>query len=123
MTVRNIKKNVETVKFLLVILTSLLNDRFLFYLLMSDQNPVVSPCFPSENRRSSGVKSYQVYWTHWTQTDSDGKAHFSIRERLRKIPLKLDDRAEKRSDGVHRIHWTRIDSDGKVHFLFVRDLE
>ena len=42
---------------------------------------------------------------------------------VRKIPLKLDDRAERRSDGVHRIHWTRIDSDGKVHFLFVRDLE
>ena len=46
-----------------------------------DQNLVVSPCFPSENRRSSGVKSYQVYWMHWTQTDSDGKAHFSIREK------------------------------------------
>ena len=47
---------------------------------------------------------------------SDGKAHFSIRERLRKIPLMLDEEVESRSDGVHRIHWKRIDSDGKVHF-------
>ena len=38
-----------------------------------DENPVVSPWFPSENRKSSGVKSYQVYWMHWT---------------LRKIPRK-----------------------------------
>ena len=47
---------------------------------------------------------------------SDGKAHFSIRERLRKIPLMSDEGVESRSDGVHRIHWKRIDSDGKVHF-------
>ena len=51
------------------------------------------------------------------------KSSFSIRERLRKIPLMLDEGVESRSDGVHRIHWTRIDSDGKAHFLFVRDLE
>ena len=88
-----------------------------------DHNPVVSPCFPSENRKSSDVKSYQVYWMHWTRIDSDGKAHFSIRERLTKISLMMDEEVESRSDGVHRIHWTRIDSDGKVHFLFVRDLE
>ena len=87
-----------------------------------DQNPVVSRCFPSENRKSSGVKSYQVYWMQWTRIDSDGKV-FSIRERLRKISPMLDKGVESRSDGVHRIHWTRIDSDGKVHFLFVRDLE
>ena len=54
---------------------------------------------------------------------SDGKAHFSIRERLRKIPLMLDEEVESRSDGVHRIHWKRIDSDGKYIFLFVRALE
>ena len=51
------------------------------------------------------------------------KSSFSIRERLRKIPLMLDEGVESRSDGVHRIHWKRIDSDGKVHFLLVRDLE
>ena len=51
------------------------------------------------------------------------KSSFSIRERLRKIPLMLDEGVESRSDGVHRIHWKRIDSDGKVHFLFVRDLD
>ena len=69
-------------------------------------------------RRSDGV-----HRIHWTPIDSDGKAHFSIRERLRKISLILDEGVESRSDGVHQIHWTRIDSDGKVHFLFVRDLE
>ena len=58
-----------------------------------------------------------------TRIDSDGKAHFSIREILRKIPLMLDKGVESRSDGVHRIHWTQIDSDEKVHFLFVTDLE
>ena len=77
-----------------------------------DQNPVVSPCFPSDNQKSNGVKSYQVYWMHWTRIDSDGKAHFSIRERLRKIPLMLDEGVESLSDGAHRIHWKRIDSDG-----------
>ena len=51
------------------------------------------------------------------------KSSFSIRKRLRMIPLMLDEGMESRFDGVHRIHWTRIDSDGKVHFLFVRDLE
>ena len=82
-----------------------------------DQNPAVSPCFPSENRKSSGVKSYQVYWIHWKRIDSDEKVHFSIRERLSgKISLMLDEGAERRSDGVHRIHWKRIDSDGKAHF-------
>ena len=50
------------------------------------------------------------------------KSSFSIRERLRKIPLMLDEGVESHSDEVHRIHWTRVDSDGKVHFLFVRDL-
>ena len=39
-----------------------------------------------------------------------------IRERLRKIPLMLDEWVESRSDGVHRIHWKRIDSDRKAHF-------
>ena len=28
---------------------------------LADQNPVVSSCFPSENRKSHGVKSYQVF--------------------------------------------------------------
>ena len=51
------------------------------------------------------------------------KSTFSVRERLRKNPLLLDEGVESRSDGVHWIHWTRIDADGKVHFLFVRDLE
>ena len=51
------------------------------------------------------------------------KSSFSIRKRLRMIPLMLDEGAESRSDGVHWIHWTRIDYDGKVYFLFVRDLE
>ena len=32
--------------------------------------------FPSENRKFSGVKSYQVYWIHWTRIDSDGKVNF-----------------------------------------------
>ena len=44
------------------------------------------------------------------------KSSFSIRERLGKIPLMLDEGVESRSDGVHRIHWTRIESDKKVHF-------
>ena len=68
-------------------------------------------------------RSDGVHRIHWKRIDSDGKAHFSIRERLRKIPLMSDEGVESRSDGVHRIHWKRIDSDGKVHFLFVRDLE
>ena len=68
-------------------------------------------------------RSDGVHRIHWTRIDSDGKVHFSIRERLRKIPLMLDEGVESHSDGVHRIHWTRIDSDGKLHFLFVRDLE
>ena len=75
------------------------------------------PCFPSENRKYSGVKSYQVYWIHWTRIDSDGKVHFFIRERPSgKISLMLDEWVESRSDGVHRIHWKRINSDGKAHF-------
>ena len=41
------------------------------------------------------------------------KTSFSIRKRLNKIPLMLDEGVESHSDGVHRIHWTRIDSDGK----------
>ena len=31
-----------------------------------------------------------VHRIHWTRIDSDGKVHFSIRERLRMIPLMLD---------------------------------
>ena len=27
---------------------------------------------------------------HWTRIDCDGKVHFSIREKLRKIPLMLE---------------------------------
>ena len=50
-----------------------------------DQNPVVSPCFPSENRKSSGVKSYQVYWMHWTRIDSDGKVYFLFLRDLEKF--------------------------------------
>ena len=50
-----------------------------------DQNPVVSPCFPSEKRKSSGVKSYQVYWMHWTRIDSDGKVHFLFVRDLEKF--------------------------------------
>ena len=71
-----------------------------------------------------GVESRSdgVHRIHWKPIDSDGKAHFSIRERLRKI-LMLDEGVESCSDGVHRIHWKRIDSDGKYIFLFVRDLE
>ena len=69
-----------------------------------------------------GVESRSdgVHQIHPKQIDSDGKAHFSIRERLRKISLMLDEGVERRSDGVHRIHWTRIDSDGKVHFLLYK---
>ena len=65
-----------------------------------------------------GVESRSdgVHRIHWKRIDSNGKAHFSIRERLKKIPLMLDEGLESRSDGFHRIHWTRIDSDGKVHF-------
>ena len=72
-----------------------------------------------------GVESRSdgVHRIHWKRIDADGKAHFSIRERLIKLSLMMDDGVESRSDGVHRIHWRRIDSDGKVHFLFVRDLE
>ena len=44
------------------------------------------------------------------------KSSFSIRERLRKISVMLDEGVESRSDGVHRIHWKRIDSDGKAPF-------
>ena len=61
-------------------------------------------------------RSDGVHRIHWTRIDSDGKVHFSIRERLRKISLMLDEGVESRSDGVHRIHWRRIDSDGKVHY-------
>ena len=68
-------------------------------------------------------RSDGVHRIHWKRIDSDGKAHFSISERLTKISLMMDEEVESRSDGVHRIHWTRIDSDGKVYFLFVRDLE
>ena len=50
-----------------------------------DQNPVVFPCFPSENRKSSGVKSYQVYWIHWTRIDSNGKVHFLFVRDLEKF--------------------------------------
>ena len=64
-----------------------------------------------------------VHRIHWTRIDSDGKVHFSIRERLTKVSLMMDEEVESRSDGVHWIHRTRIDSDGKVHFVFVRDLE
>ena len=39
------------------------------------------------------------------------KSSFSIRERLRKISLMLDEGVESRSDGVHRIN-----SDGKAQF-------
>ena len=45
---------------------------------------------------------------------------FSIREKLRKISLMLNEGVESRSDGVHPIHWKRIDSDGKVNFLSVQ---
>ena len=39
-----------------------------------------------------GVESRSdgVHRIHWTRIDSDGKVHFSIRERLRMIPLMLD---------------------------------
>jgi len=72
-----------------------------------------------------GVESRSdgVHRIHWKQIDSDGEAHFSIRERLTKISLMMDEEVESRSDGVHRIHSTQTDSDGKIHFLFVRDLE
>ena len=61
-----------------------------------------------------GVESRSdgVLRIHRKRIDSDGKAHFSICERLRKIPLMLDERVESLSDGAHRIHWKRIDSDG-----------
>ena len=60
-----------------------------------------------------GVESSSdgVHRIHWKRIDSDGKAHFSIRERLTKISLvlklslMLDEGVERRSDGVHRIHW------------------
>ena len=72
-----------------------------------------------------GVESRSdgVHRIHWTRIDFDGKVYISLCERIRKIPLLLDERVESRSNGVHRIHWTGKDSDGKVHFLFVRDLE
>ena len=40
-----------------------------------------------------GVESLSdgVHRIHWTRIDSYGKVHFSIRERLRKIPLMLDE--------------------------------
>ena len=73
---------------------------------------------------AQGVESRSdgVHQIHWTRIDSDGKVHFSIREKLRKTELMLDEGVESRSVGDHRIHWTRIHSDGKLHFLFVRDL-
>ena len=89
-----------------------------------DQNPVVSLCFPSENRKSSGVKSVLVSVGCPLDTNRfEWKSSFSVRETLRKLSLMLDEWVESRSDGVHRIHWERIDSDGKEHFLFVRDGE
>ena len=51
----------------------------------------------------------------WSQSDPldtnrfRWKISFSIPERLRMIPLMLDEGVESRSDGVHRIHWKRID--------------
>ena len=68
-------------------------------------------------------RSDGVHRIRWKRIDSDGKAHFSIRERLTKISLVMDEEVESCSDGVNRIHWTQIDSDGKFHFLFPRDLE
>ena len=44
-------------------------------------------------------RSDGVHRIHWTRIDSDGKVHFSIRERLRKIPPMLDEGVESRSDG------------------------
>ena len=34
-------------------------------------------------------RSDRVHRIHWKQIDSDGKVHFSIRQRLRMIPLML----------------------------------
>ena len=52
-------------------------------------------------RRSDGVHRF-----HWKRIDSDGKVHFSIRERLGKIPLMLDE-----GEGVPM--------PGEENFLFV----
>ena len=73
-----------------------------------------------------GVESRSdgVHRIHWKRIDSDGKVHFSIRERLTKTSLMMDEEVESRSDGCQSDqNWTQIDSDGKFHFLFPRDLE
>ena len=93
---------------------------------------VVQYCRPESSRIPlHSIGKPEVYWCKVLPSVLDAldtnrfrwKSSFSIRERLRKIPLMLDEGVESRSDGVHRIHWKRIDSDGKVHFLFVRDLD
>ena len=61
---------------------------------------VVQYCRPESSRilllsigkpEVSWCKVLPSVWMHWTRIDSDGKVHFSIRERLRKIPLMLDE--------------------------------
>ena len=42
-------------------------------------------------------RSDGVHRIHWTLIDSNGKVHFSIRERLRKIPLLLYEGVKRRS--------------------------
>ena len=48
-----------------------------------------------------GVESRSdgVHRIHWKRIDSDGKIHFSIRERLTKTSLMMDEEVESRSDG------------------------
>ena len=48
-----------------------------------------------------GVESRSdgVYRIHWKRINSDGKVHFSIRERLTKTSLMMDEEVESRSGG------------------------
>ena len=76
-----------------------------------DQNPVVSPCLPSENRKSSGLKSNQVYWIHWTRIDSNGKVHFLLVRDLEKFTH------------VGYYKYMAFDVTGNLFFLFVQHEE
>ena len=48
----------------------------------------------------SESRSDGLHRIHWTRIDCDGKVHFSIRERLGKMLMILNERVETRSDGV-----------------------
>ena len=49
-------------------------------------------------------RSNRVHPIHWTRIDCDGKVHFSICKRRRKIPLMLDEGLESRS--YRKVHFS-----------------